>query len=203
MSPSGSVTHWLSLLQAGDTAAAQPLWERYFRRLVGLARARLQDAPRRAADEEDVALSAFDSFCRAAARGRFPRLADREDLWRILVVITARKALHLVRDERRQKRGGGRVVTEADLYDAGGGEEAGLARVIGAEPTPDFVAQLIEEYRRLLGMLDDEQLRALAQAWLEGCTAEELARRFACAPRSIGRKLLRIRRIWSQEIARE
>lgn len=80
MSSDGSVTRWIDALQAGDRAAAQRLWERYFPRLVGLARARLQGAPRRAADEEDVALSAFDSFCRCAERGRFPDLVDRESL---------------------------------------------------------------------------------------------------------------------------
>jgi hypothetical protein len=56
MSATGSVSHWIRQLQAGDPAAAEPLWQRYFRRLVGLARARLRGAPRRAADEEDVAL---------------------------------------------------------------------------------------------------------------------------------------------------
>src|SRR5262245_11049219 len=56
MATPGSVTCWLDLLRAGDPAAAQKLWEGYFRRLVGLARARLRAAPRRAADEEDVAL---------------------------------------------------------------------------------------------------------------------------------------------------
>jgi DNA-directed RNA polymerase specialized sigma24 family protein len=105
MSSEGSVTNWIGQLQAGDPAAAQKLWERYFRRLVGLARKKLQDAPRRAADEEDVALSAFASFCHHAARGQFPQLADRDDLWRLLVTVTSRKALHLRRDEERPKRG--------------------------------------------------------------------------------------------------
>src|SRR5947208_10734343 len=104
MSAEGSVSNWISRLQAGDRAATQQLWERYFQRLVGLARAKLQGAPRRAADEEDVALSAFHSFCRAAEQGRLPRLLDRDNLWRLLVVITSRKASHLVRDERRLKR---------------------------------------------------------------------------------------------------
>src|SRR5882724_9359734 len=119
----GSVTCWISRLQAGDAAAAQVLWERYFRRLVGLARKKLQDAPRRAADEEDVAISAFASFCRGAAHGQFPQLADRDNLWRLLVTLTARKALHLQRDERRHKRGGGTVRDEAALGYAGTDEE--------------------------------------------------------------------------------
>src|SRR5215470_8233302 len=97
--PEDSVSHWIGRLKAGDTAAAQELWQVYFRRLVGLARVRLQGLPRRAAaDEEDVALSAFQSFWEGAVRGRFPQLADRGDLWKLLVTLTARKALHLVRD---------------------------------------------------------------------------------------------------------
>src|SRR4051812_20120134 len=91
----GSVSRWLSDLKAGDHAAAQPLWDRYFDRLVRLARAKMKAARGAAAvaDEEDAALSAFDSFCAGADRGRFPQLADRDDLWRLLVVITARKVL--------------------------------------------------------------------------------------------------------------
>jgi DNA-directed RNA polymerase specialized sigma24 family protein len=111
----GSVTRWLGALKAGDPDAAQRLWERYFADLVRLARARLRRAPRAAEDEEDVALSAFDSFCTAATQRRFPRLDDRDDLWRVLVTLTERKAADLRRRRRRQKRGGGRVAPEADL----------------------------------------------------------------------------------------
>src|SRR5262245_9588821 len=92
MSSDGSVTRLLSPIQSGDLAAIQQLWERYFLRLVELARKKLQGAPRRAADEEDVALSAFDSFCRCARQGRFPDLCDRDSLWRLLVTFTVRKA---------------------------------------------------------------------------------------------------------------
>src|SRR5215831_17169934 len=106
MSSAGSITHWIGQLKAGDPVAAQKLWEVYFRRLVGLARKKLQGAARRAADEEDVALSAFASFCRRAERGQFPQLLDRDDLWQLLMVITTRKALNQVQHERRQKRGG-------------------------------------------------------------------------------------------------
>jgi hypothetical protein len=34
----GLVTAWIEQLKAGDAAAAAPLWQGYFRRLVGLAR---------------------------------------------------------------------------------------------------------------------------------------------------------------------
>src|SRR6187401_2419643 len=137
MSADDPVTVWLGQLQAGDPAAARPLWDRYFHRLVGLARRRLRDAPRRVADEEDVALSAFDSFCRHAEQGRFPQLADRDDLWRLLMVITARKAAHLKRDETRQKRGGGKTVSESE-------EEGVLDQLLSREPDPAFAAEVAE-----------------------------------------------------------
>ena len=85
-----SITHCIKALKEGDQAAAQRIWDSYFRRLVGLARARLRDFPRRAADEEDVVLSAFDSFYRGVDDGRFPQLDDRHDLWQVLVLITVR-----------------------------------------------------------------------------------------------------------------
>jgi hypothetical protein len=69
MTQQGCVTRWLDQVKQGDEAAAQKLWESYFQRLVGLARKKLQGTPRRASDEEDVALSAFDSFCRGAEHG--------------------------------------------------------------------------------------------------------------------------------------
>src|SRR5436305_15228164 len=105
-----SVTVWIKSLKAGDVAAADKLWRRYFEDLVRLARVRLGAAPKAMADEEDAALDAFDSFVRGAARGRYPRLDDRDDLWRLLVVITEREALDRAQHERRRQRGRGKGV---------------------------------------------------------------------------------------------
>src|SRR5271163_1354147 len=129
MTSGGSVTHWIQLLEAGEDAAARAIWERYFRRLVGLAREKLRGAARRVADEEDVALSVLDSFCRGLEEGRFPNLQDRDKLWKVLVLLTARKAIRLVQSERRLKRGGGNVLAEADLP-AGEEERALLDEVV-------------------------------------------------------------------------
>lgn len=192
MSSEGSVTHLLGRLQAGDPAAARPLWERYFHRLIGLARGRLRTASRRAADEEDVALSAFDSFCRNAEQGRFPDLFDRDSLWRLLVVLTARKAAHLVRDEARQKRGGGAAVTD---------DPADLERLLSREPDPAFAAQVAEECSRLLSRLGDPQLEQVAVWRMDGYGVEEIAARLGCAPRSVKRKLRLIRNLWDPEAA--
>jgi hypothetical protein len=65
---SNSVSQWIANLQLGDADAVQRLWDRYFEELVKFARERLGASPRQARDEEDVALSVFDSFCRGAER---------------------------------------------------------------------------------------------------------------------------------------
>src|SRR3954449_2978450 len=117
----GSVTGWIGGLKAGDRAAVQPLWDRYFTQLVRLARVKLRSAQRAGVDgdEEDAALSAFESFCTGAEHGRFPRLSDRDDLWPLLVLITSRKTWAHVKRGRRQKRGGGRVLSEAEIPTSG------------------------------------------------------------------------------------
>lgn len=192
-SAGGSISHWLRPLSEGDEAAAQQLWERYFHRLVELARKRLRLGPRREA-AEDVALSAFDSFCRSAAQGRFPRLADRDGLWRLLVVITARKAARHTRDARRQKRGG--MMAEA----TGGDEAPSLVEIVSREPSPEFAAQAAEECQRLLRLLGDPELETVALLKMEGYTVEHIARQSGFVPRTIKRKLRLIRTLWAQEV---
>ena len=190
MSSTGDVTRWLQQLKAGDRDAARPLWERYFRRLVTLARDRLRALPRAAADEEDVALSAFDSFCRHAERGRFPRLDDRDDLWSLLVEIARCKACDLARHEGCERRDWRRT---APL-----GAEAGDPP--GAEPDPALAAELAEESGRLLGMLPDGELRALAVRKLEGYTNEEIAGLLGCSRATVERRLALIRKRWEKEV---
>jgi DNA-directed RNA polymerase specialized sigma24 family protein len=204
MSVAGSVSHWILQLKAGDRAAAQPLWETYCQQLLERARRKLAGMPCRAADEEDVALSAFDSFYRAAERGRFPQLNDRHDLWQLLVVLTERKAIDLIHHERRARRGGGRVLDEGALPRAGSAvEEAALAQVGGREPTPAFAAQVAEECEHLLDILGDPELKAVALWKMEGYTIDEIAAKLGCVGRTVDRKLRLIRSTWEKEIAQE
>jgi DNA-directed RNA polymerase specialized sigma24 family protein len=197
------ISQWIDRLKAGDGEAAQKLWESYFRRLVGLARKRLRGTPRRAADEEDVALSAFKSFWRGAERGRFPRLADRDDLWRLLVVITVRKAIDLAQHEGRRQPADGRVLGESALTGAAeSGDEPFLGEFLSREPTPEFAATVAEECRRLLDRLQDAELRAVALWKMEGHTNEEIAAKMGCVPRTVERRLRVIRSLWEQEVAR-
>ena len=198
----GSVSIWVGSLKAGDQAAAQKLWDRYFDKLVHVARAKLR-ATRRPGiveDEEDAALSAFDSLCAGAALGRFPQLADRDDLWKLLVVITARKAVDQMQREGRQKRGGGRVVGESTLAGTLADEGlGGLDQMVGSEPSPEFAAMVADEHLRLLNLLGDETLRRIAIWKMEGYTNEEIRIKLGCSLRTVANKLELIRRTWLDE----
>ena len=190
MSTEGSITRWIGKLKTGDALAAQKLWEVYFTRLVKLARRRLEAAPRRVADEEDVALSAFHSLCRGAQEGRFSLLADRGNLWSLLVAITAHKCVDLVRRENRQKRGGAAQALPA------------FDELISDEPTPQFAAEIADQLDRLLALVDttgDADLRPIALAKLQGESAAETAALVGCTRRTVERKLQVIVRIWERE----
>ena len=198
MSSEGSITHWIAEIKDGNSAGAGGIWTRYFPRLVRLARKQIRGVSRSMADEEDVALSALDSFCRAAREGRYPDLADRDSLWRLLLQMTLNKAMSLARYESRQRRGGGRVRSLS--HEQVASDDQMLAEIVGKEPTPEFAAMMADECRRLLEKLDDPQLRELAVAKMEGYSNQEIAQRLDCALRTVERRLKLIRDEWKQEI---
>jgi DNA-directed RNA polymerase specialized sigma24 family protein len=201
MTSKKSVSRLLGRLREGDQAAAQQIWERYFRRLIGLARKKFQGMPRRVADEEDIALSALNSFFHGAEQGRFPELEDRDNLWRLLVVITARKVYQLRLHQGRRKRGANAVQGESALIASleSDSKERAIDQVLGREPTPEFAAQMADECRHLLASLPDSDLRSVAEWKLEGFTNEEIAAKLGCACRSVERKLRVIRSLWRHE----
>src|SRR3954467_3666818 len=200
-----SVTQFLNEFKGGDSSAFDELWNRYFSRLVAVARRRLQNERRMAgADEEDIALSAFKSFHRRARRGDFPRLDDRNDLWVQLVTLTRQKVVDLRRHEGALKRGRNRLVSEADLEKGHDGDDrAGLAEIVGQEPDPAFSAIVTEECRRLLDCLDDETLRQIALAKMGMYTNLEIAGRFGKSLSWVNRKLDLIRSIWEASQSRD
>jgi len=195
------VTCWLRQLEAGDEDAARHLWERYYRELVELARARLGTTPRRVADEEDVALSVLRCLYEGAARGQFAELVNRGELWQLLAAITGRKVIDQQRHLNQQKRGGGRVRGDSVLHGNDDDRSSvGFDQFGGDAPTPEVLAIAAEEFQRLMLLLDDDRLRQIAQCKLEGCTNEEIGQRLGLACRSIERKLQRIRQIWATEL---
>lgn len=182
-----------------DPSAAQAVWSRYFERLAELARRKLAVRTRRVADEEDVALSAFVSFFRGVADGRFARLDDSDDLWQVLVLLTERKTIDRIRRATAEKRGGGTVRGDSAFVPADDSSlPAGFDQLVGDEPSPEFAAMFADECQLLLSRLDDPELTQVAVLKLAGHSNEEIAVKLGRALRSVQRKLETIRRIWEQ-----
>jgi DNA-directed RNA polymerase specialized sigma24 family protein len=201
MSNDPSVTTLIQRLKAGsDSVAAQAVWASYSERLIGLARKKLQGASNRVRDEDDIALSAFNSFFRGIKAGRFSDLIDRNDLWQILVMLAERKAIDQIRKSSAAKRGGGKVRGDSALGSAGDSQgPRGLEQIADSDPSPEVVTAFTDECRRMFALLDDAELSLVALQKMEGYTCEEIARSLDRAPRSIERKLRTIRKVWEKE----
>jgi RNA polymerase sigma factor (sigma-70 family) len=193
VSSEGSITNCIAELRQGNTAAAERLWQRCFPRLAEFAREALDGLPLGAADEEDVALSVMDRFCRTLAEGGFPELADRDELWRLLFQMTFRRAMSLARRERAQRRGGGKVQSDAE------GRIDGLRQFLDRTPTPEVAAMMADECRQLLEKLQDPQLQAMALAKMEGYDNREIAAQLHCSVRTVERRLKLVREKWKEE----
>lgn len=198
MSPQTPVTFWINQLQQGDRDVVEGLWQAYFPKLIRLASARLRGMPAHVVDPEEIAQSAFKSFCLAAEKNRFPKLADRDDLWQILVRIIRNKAATAWQHHTRAKRDFNRVTHQIlELQEGDSDEVSFLKQVLQSEePDPGLAAEIAEQCECLLRLLPDEQLRQIAVFKMEGYTNEEIADRLGCAPITIERRLGVIRKTW-------
>jgi RNA polymerase sigma factor (sigma-70 family) len=200
MDDSSSITRWIAGLKRGEAEKVQRLWERYSARLTELARQRLRGASTRSADEEDIAASVFHALCRGAAAGRLEKINGRDDLWWLLLAMTRKKVIDHIRREMAEKRGGGRLYSEAELQTQEGSGTFNLDDLIGGEPTPEVLTILEEEHQRLLALLPDDRMKKIANARIEGYTNPEIAGELKISTRSVERKLQIIRNRWAQEV---
>jgi DNA-directed RNA polymerase specialized sigma24 family protein len=200
----GSITRCLGDLRNGDAAAAQPLWERYYDKLVRRARSKMigMGCPRTTEDEEDVALSALDSVCQGLQQGRFPQLMDRDGLWRLLVCITLRKSIDRYRKQAAHKRHGVKVSIEANLMAAQGEDPSHVLDRIACDHTPpELLVIVAEELRQRIESLGENTLIRIAELKMEDHTNQEIADHLGCSLRTVTLKLELIRRKWSPELA--
>ena len=128
-------------------------------------------------------MSAFQSLYEGLRKGRFPRLEDRDDLWRLLVHLTACKAIDRHRAMNRQKRGGGKVVNEVDMIAAGTADDDRATRSTGssaqsrARSLPQWWLRSIPAARRAR----KPTLRRIAELKLACYSNEEIRQQLDCS----------------------
>ena len=216
----GSFGDWIARLKSGDEAATQTLWDRYFPRILEVARRSLRHSSSRVQDEEDVAMLVLRSLLAGIKTDRFASIDHRDQLWRLLMVITTRKAADIINRDRRSKRGGGNVRGDSamilneraktDVFRSDSsliltgridsGVLCGFDRLEGEHKMPDIDALVADETRELLSLLPDEGTRQVAQFKMEGLTHEEIAVKLSCNVRTVERRIKVIREMWTERM---
>ena len=153
------------------------------RKLLAIARQRLDRKTRQKEDPEDIVQSALKSFLRLQQAGGLES-TGQESLWVMLVRITQRKCSKRVRDYRRQRRDVRREVS-ATATDAQS-SEPGVSR----EPMPDELAAFAETIELLLNGFDDRD-QQIVLLRLQSCTEQEISERVALSERTVRRVLTR------------
>jgi len=192
-----SPTYWLPALQQGNEQAAERLWKEYFLKTVRLAKRKMGGLRLRAADEEDVALSAMNSFCRMA-KNRDEPIADSTELWKLLATIVRRKVNKERQRQFADKRQEYRQVGESGIspmYDEQEKEEfgSGLAQISDREPSPELAMELAETWERILALPEAEEIVLLKR---DGYSNSEIAEKMGCSTRTVQRAIEKIRKEW-------
>src|SRR5262249_13331718 len=159
---------------------------RFPRRLVGLARSRLDDRLRHKIDPEDIVQSAYKSFFLRYGEGALAA-EGWDGLWGLLTCITLRKCADRVRYYRAECRDLSREAS-APAEDAEPWRDA-----VGREPTPEQAGVLAETVEQVLRGLDDDE-RAIIELSLQGYSTQEISEQLGRATRSVRRLRERVRK---------
>jgi pSer/pThr/pTyr-binding forkhead associated (FHA) protein len=194
----GSVTFHLNAMKAGDESSVKEIWARCFSIIAKVAQQQMQGANKRVADEEDIAASVFESLFFGAVGGKFPGVNDRDSLWRLIVVMTRRKAADYIAHENRLKRGGG-LVRGDSIGPGDPSTDSGPSvfdNFVSEQPTPENIAIVEEQTAHLLSLLQDDEHREVALLRLQGMTNAEIATQLSSSVRTVERRVKQIRVAW-------
>jgi RNA polymerase sigma-70 factor (ECF subfamily) len=182
MPPDVPFTELMSRLQDGDPDAARAVFERFARRLVGLAASRLPAALSAKVDAEDVVQSVFRSFFLRHADGRLAP-ENWDSLWTLLTVLTVRKCGHQVEHFRAGRRDVRREAAVRPASDSAPDWDAAAP-----DPTPAEAVLLAETLQEVLGELRADQ-RPIVLLRLQGCSHREISVQVGCSERTVERVL--------------
>ncbi|WP_179957537.1 ECF-type sigma factor [Exilibacterium tricleocarpae] len=175
---------WIDGLRAGEKEASEYVWKQYYQKLLTIAGQRLTNSSKVMSDEEDVVVSAFKSFFRAVHENRASELNSEDDIWRLLITLTARKAIKQLRYESRAKRDSKKQHSnDADIID----------NLVCPEPSAEFLMMMADEYRELNARLLDDDMRLIVLRKLEGYSNTEVAQLLNINLRTVQRRLIVVR----------
>ncbi len=194
MKDPSSVSEWIyQFRENGNEISALRLWDRINPRVRELSRRWIckMGVPV-SFDEDDVTISVFAAFCDRLRSGQLPELSDRDSLWRLLILMTARKANDYAKMARAQKRSNGSENVDVAL-DA-------ISELRDTQPDPSIDVLMEDQCQAMLKSLRDPVLESIVLLKLEGYTNVEIAERMRYSRRTIQRMLELIKDIWGHYV---
>jgi RNA polymerase sigma-70 factor, ECF subfamily len=174
-------------LRIGIAAPADnATFERFTRRLIGLARAHLGARLRHKVDPEDVVQSAYKSFVLRYGDAEIGS-KGMDALWSFLALITLRKCADKARHFQAECRDFRREAS-ADV-----GDSEPWRGAICREPTPEHAAVIAETVEQLLADIAPAE-RPIIELSLQGYSTQEVSERLGRAERSVRRLRERLRK---------
>lgn len=149
-------------LHAGDSDAANELFDDYSRRLIQLASKNIHPALLKRFDGEDVVQSVFRTFFRRHEEGSF-HIEHSQQLWQLLVTLTLCKTRSHARRHTAEKRN---AKNDQEITDQG--------ILLDGRASPEDALALWEEIDLVLNGLPDRAAEIISLR-LEGKSSAEIA----------------------------
>jgi RNA polymerase sigma factor (sigma-70 family) len=191
----GSITRAVEGLRCNDDSSTQLLWERFFAKLCDFAETKIYKRNRRHLEADEIATNAFMALVEGVRARRFEKVRNRDELWKMLVLIAARQTINAQKRIDRAKRGAGKV--QGSLAFGEQGIES-VVDFVKRDLAPDVAVQLQDLSDQLLLRLSNDELRAIALLRMAGFSNAEIAQKLQLSERTIERKLAAIRSCWAE-----
>lgn len=176
----GSMTVLLQNWAGNEGRIAERIDGELLPRLRRLAQRVLGGLPGAATEADDVVQSAIKSLCLYMRRQSDGHNKDRDDVWRLLCHIAARKAAR----RRQRPTRGLRGAAVRPFSDFGGSDDAAdLEDLLQEVPPEDFDLDVQEAVERL-----DASLQPIALLVMKGRSQADIAEWLGCSRRTVIRK---------------
>ena len=194
------VTIWIEQVRQSDDEAIKHVWQHFADGLQEYARGKIHPKTRRVYDEQDAVQSMFLSLCQGLKADRYPDLQNRDNLWRLMLVMTGRKISKRHRFDRQLKRDNRRLLTDSYFVQNSQDRNSPNLYPSAAEPTPELLAEFADTSSALIEALGTDNLKDVALLRIEGLDDCEIASRLQCSRSTVQRRLVMIRKIWEVEL---
>lgn len=185
----GSVSKLVSKARLGEVLAIERLTEKYLKRLLRYANARMSKKVRQVEDENDVALKVLNEFFIGIMGGKFDGLKNRKQLWRLLARITVCRVMDHYKKFTAPSRGDGEVQNAGNLKSDLDSSVKMIEEVSIGEIDPQLSVALKESYNRMIDSLDEKIDKKIVRLHLAGYSVQKIAWRVLRTPRAVQYRL--------------